>query len=301
MARRCLISYVDRYPYLVATSPDVPVPALSATGTPVAGFKPAKALEARRSTWWEVPTGGPHTLTLAYATAYEFSDVVAIFAPPGRDFLTAPRVRLRNAAGTTVFDSSTSFRPPRGLPDQRFFVMPSRTQWRYLDVILGSGDALAYVRYGWAMDLTRFAGRLVELSPNDSVVIQEGASSAVFAAPDLTSGRRYLSYRLPLLGVPMATIERDVQESSTPQLGALFDMWDRIGKANTALVLPYAEDNTADPVSISLMHATSLCGRLNKDLEFSFEGRATNTEDEAGNPLTDQVLRNVSLSFEGAF
>ncbi len=294
MATRALLSYSDRLQLLNALGVG---PTISATGSTIAGWEPANVSDLRTHKAWQVPSGGPHTLTYTFSGT-EHIDVIAIIAPPDKPFVGTPQVRLRNNVGSTIFTSTTSVRPPFGLTDRRFFVMPSRLQAKYIDVTLASGSFLGYCRFGWAVDLSAFMGRLREWQTDDTVEIQDMPSRAVYyRTSDTVTPARWLSYSVPLGQLPASTIFRNVLDGGATAQGSLFDMFDRVGRIDPVLFLPYGESDTAQTENIDLMHCTGMYGRLVNDLVFSFDGSGK-AYDDLGVIQAEGPLRSCTLDFE---
>lgn len=285
MTARALLVYDNPIVGLGLTSGSI-----SATGSAVTGYEPSKILDTRLDRAWQVPSGGPHTVTIDFGGTSPAFDAIALITPPGKDFTGVVTARLRNTTGgSDLWTSSTSVRPLSGLPDRRYFVLPSRTVARYLQIVLPTGSYLSYVVCGAALDLSAYCGPLKGWSVNDTVIVQENPNGARFASSTaLNNSRRWVTYQVPLTAIPSTLINNFPTSYGSGWNGGLLDLFDRLGRVDPMMFLPHGESDTSQSAAIDLMHATSVYARLANDLELPF----------AGLNGSGQVQRNTVLSFE---
>jgi hypothetical protein len=260
----------------------------SATGSTIAGFEPELVLSPLLHTSWQVPSGGPHTITVSDSDVSGGVDMVCLCAHPEYPFTGTVTVQLYTGGAALLWSSSTSYQRPVGFADRRYFVLPSRvTGGAYIKVTLATGNRLAYVQVWRAMNLTDLSGSPAALEAGGDVnPTQVGYGAAVWDTAKRLSPGRHFDGEVKLTAIPHTT------------LTAIFDIVDRFGKGEPLLWLPHAEDDTAAASSLQYMHATGVLGLLSNNPSFPFIGTGT-TIDHTGATVPDYRLRSGTLMLEG--
>lgn len=282
MAVRSLLSEVNLLTLATGTA------VTSATGSTIAGFEPELVLSPLLHTSWQVPTGGPHVITVTDSDMGAGVDMICLCAHPEYPFTGTVTVQLYNGGAALLWSSSTSYQRPFGFADRRYFVSPSRvTGGAYIKVTLATGNRLSYVQVCRAMNLTALSGSPAALEAGGDVnPAQVGYGAAVWDTAKRASPGRRFDGDVKLTAIPHTT------------LAAIFDIVDRFGKGEPLLWLPHAEDDTAATSSLQYMHATGVLGLLSNNPSFPFVGTGTAT-DHTGATVPDFRLRSGTLTLEG--
>lgn len=286
---RSLLAWRNRLDGSATVTPTID----SFSGSAIAGWEPSKILDPRLRYAWQVPSGGPHFVTIDLGASVSIGLVALLAPPPPFDLLGTPTVRLRaTAGGADLYVGNVSFRPPAGLPDRRWFVPPAPVAARFVRVELASGSYLGSIWAGAAYDLNQYMEPVRGIAVNEgAAVVKPDGREIYYPAADAASPRRWLTMSATFNGVPSSTL----WPSGT--MGGLIELWDRVGRVGPLCFVPHAEEVTTNTAGVELAHATGIWGRIANELEFKPQGTGR-ILNHLGTAVTEP-LWGFTAQFEG--